>query len=79
MPKTLVNGPSVTNAAGGLNASYKVGDVVVLHDVRPQTSRLGNTLTTKAHQFSRTLRSKSIAWTKSRQLWSSIHTSFRCI
>jgi purine nucleoside phosphorylase len=37
MPKTYVNSPSVTNAAGGLNASYKVGDVVVLHDVKLPT------------------------------------------
>jgi purine nucleoside phosphorylase len=37
MPETHVNSPSVTNAAGGLNTSYKVGDVVVLHDVRHKT------------------------------------------
>jgi purine nucleoside phosphorylase len=28
---------AVTNAAGGLNPDYSVGDIVVLHDVRQNT------------------------------------------
>lgn len=53
----------VTNAAGGLNPSYKIGDVVVIHDVIPPEDYHGRPiLTMEAHQLSRSSRDKSTTW-----------------
>lgn len=44
-PPSHADNATVTNAAGGLNPDYNVGDIVVLNDVRPRSNAASCKLT----------------------------------
>lgn len=70
---------TVTNAAGGLNPKYKVGDVVVLHDVWAETTSAERQLTGTAYQLSWTRWSQPASRSQHWPTWSSIPRPFWCI
>ena len=60
---------SVTNAAGGLNKNYAVGDIVVLNDVSLVRLLAVEDLTPVAHQPRRFSGNPSVTWAKCSYLW----------
>lgn len=69
----------VTNAVGGLNAAYNVGDVVVMNDVSTSVQKPAKVLIIKAHKFCWPDRHESITRPEFRQLWSKIPRTIRCL
>jgi purine nucleoside phosphorylase len=69
----------VTNAAGGLNQTYRVGDIVCLNDVCAMNATTIVQLTTVAFVHGWTSGCSPSTGTQHRGVWCSLPTAFRCI
>jgi nucleoside phosphorylase len=70
----------VTNAAGGLNENYEVGDIVCLNDVRQSFLDTSNCwLMQTAPEHGRPCRHSPFTRAEHRRIWRSVPATVRCI